>query len=249
VSEIALSLHNVGKRHGKRVLFQLSELAIERGRYTLLSGPNGAGKSTLLRIIAGLEAPDRGEVQYRGCRRAWAQARRHYAGEVIYLHQDPYLFDTSVAENVAYGLRQRRLPAAAVADRVASALEWAHLSHLSERHARELSGGERQQVALVRAWVLDPQVLLLDEPMSNLDQAARLQTRRLIEQLKSQSVTMVVISHDAHHLAGVGDAFLHLENGRLQNLHAELGTAGAAVTFLDRARRPLRANAINQETS
>lgn len=160
------------------------------------------------------------------------------------------MFDASVADNVAYGLRRRRLPAAQIGQRVAAALRWASLDHLANRPARALSGGERQRVALVRAWVLEPNVLLLDEPMASLDQAARQQTCNLIARLRRDAVTMVVISHDAQQLSAVASDHLHLQDGHLRVLHPRPTAAGAEVVMLDLHRRnPPTAAARGQENA
>jgi tungstate transport system ATP-binding protein len=218
VSDPVLTLHGLRKRHGSRLLLDVTRLAIPRGACTVLSGPNGAGKSTLLRIVAGLESADEGELEYQGRHVSCRRSQRDHAGQIVYLHQDPYLFDGTVAANIAYGLRPRGLPKPAVRERVERALRLGRLEQLADRSARELSGGERQRVALMRAWVLSPAVLLLDEPMANLDRAAREQTCALIEQLKREMTSMIIVSHDVHQLAGVGDHYLYLEQGRLRAL-------------------------------
>jgi tungstate transport system ATP-binding protein len=200
---------------GGRLLLAIEALDIRAGGCLLLSGPNGVGKTTLLKIIAGLEPPDHARVDYRGASLAWPAARRRYRRDVIYLHQQAYLFDRSVSENVTYGLRGLGLPRAQIGERVERALELCGLSHLAGRNARELSGGEKQRVALTRALVLSPRVLLLDEPFAGLDEESRNRTGFLIRRLKSEQVGMVVTSHVLPPLAGIADEHLELRAGRL----------------------------------
>ncbi|MGE5240199.1 MAG: energy-coupling factor ABC transporter ATP-binding protein [Bacteroidota bacterium] len=216
LSHPLLRLRDVRKTlPGGRPLLGIEALDIRAGGCLLLTGPNGAGKTTLLKIIAGLEPPDHARVDYRGTSLAWPAARRRYRRDVIYLHQQAYLFDRSVAENVTYGLRGFGLPRAQIGERVERALELCGLAHLAGRNARELSGGEKQRVALTRALVLSPRVLLLDEPFAGLDEESRNRTGFLIQRLKSEQVGMVVTSHELLPLAGIADEHLELRAGRL----------------------------------
>jgi tungstate transport system ATP-binding protein len=221
---------------GREPLLDIGELALYPSSCLLLTGRNGAGKTTLLRIVAGLETPDRAEVWYAGRTLPWREARRAYAHEVIYLHQQPYLFDCSVADNVAYGLRRAALPANEIKTRVAHALAWAELEHLADRNARELSGGERQRVALTRAWVLQPRLLLLDEPLANLDEESRERTHFLIARLKSEGTGIVLTSHEIRGVAALADAHLHLSDGRLSS--RALPARARPATVETRARQP-----------
>jgi tungstate transport system ATP-binding protein len=213
---------------GRRLL-EIDELSVHAGRCLLLTGPNGIGKTTLLKILSGLDPPDHALVEYRGSRTSWPSARRVYRHNVIYLHQQAYLFDRSVTDNVNYGLRGLGLSRAQRAERVECALEWAGLSHLAGRNARELSGGEKQRVALTRALVLSPQVLLLDEPFSGLDEESRSRTGFLIQRLKSEQVGVVVTSHELLPLTGIADDHLELRAGRLVPPTRTVQRAGAAL--------------------
>lgn len=200
---------------GGRQLLDIEELSVNAGRCLLLTGPNGVGKTTLLKILSGLDPPDHAFVEYHGVRLPWPAARRRYRHDVIYLHQQAYLFDCSVTGNVTYGLRSLGLSRAEIARRVDQALEWGGLSHLVGRNARELSGGEKQRVALTRALVLMPRVLLLDEPFSGLDEESRNRTGFLIQRIKSERVGVVVTSHELLPLAGIADEHVELSDGRL----------------------------------
>ena len=136
--------------NGQRLL-DLPEFEVPERSCMVLSGRNGAGKTTLLRIVAGLLEPDQCEVDFGGHRQGWRGARELLRRDCIYLHQHPYMFDRSVWENVAFGLRQAGLRKTELRERVDRALDWAGLSHLAARNARQLSGGEKQRVALTRA--------------------------------------------------------------------------------------------------
>ena len=201
--------------HGN-LLLDIDALAIHEHRCVALSGRNGAGKSTLMRIIAGLEAPDSVTVTYDGAVMPWKRACQQMRTHVIYLHQQPYLFDRSVTDNIAYGLRRQGLSIKDISRKVSAALDWAGIGHLQLRNARELSGGERQRVAFARARILRPRVLLLDEPTTNMDSEAREQAHRMIKRLKEDGVSILLSTHEFHTVAHLCDAHLSLEAGSLQ---------------------------------
>ena len=212
-----LAFHRLRKTlpDGRRLL-DVARLDIHRGACLLFTGENGAGKTTLLKILAGLEPPDAADVEYRGARRSWRQARRCFRGAVIYLHQHPYLFDASVFDNVAYGLHRAGFPPPEIGRRVAMALARAGLAHLAARNARRLSGGEQQRVALTRAWVLAPEILLLDEPTTSMDHESRERTYFLIQRLKAEGIGVVIASHELQRLGALADVHLHLHAGTLR---------------------------------
>jgi tungstate transport system ATP-binding protein len=196
-------------------LLAIDEFDIPAGACILLNGRNGAGKTSLLKILAGLDAPERATVEYDGATLDWQEARRRYRRDVIYLHQQPYLFDCSVADNVAYGLRAAGLSRADSARRVEQALVAAQLAHLAARNALELSGGERQRVALTRALVLAPRLLLLDEPLANLDGDSRDHTCTVLRELKTRRIAVVLTSHERLSLTQLTDYHYELADGRI----------------------------------
>ena len=200
---------------GRRIL-DVHELAIAEGQLTVLTGPNGAGKTTLLKIVAGLLQPDLGRVVFEGKTRTWRRAKHTLRRQMIYLHQHPYLFRTSVANNIAYGLKRAGVPRKEAKKRIEEALEWASLSQLAMQNARHLSGGEMQRLALCRARVLHPRLLLLDEPSSNMDQQHRERTYQLLESLRAEGISLVLTSHEPHAFAELEDQHLYLSEGRLQ---------------------------------
>ncbi len=200
--------------HGKK-LFEINNISVKEHDCIALCGCNGAGKSTLLRIMAGLEIPDSMTVTFDGNKLSWKKARKYLQNQVIYLHQQPYLFDRSVTDNIAYGLRQRKLPIQEISRKVSEAMEWAGISHLQMRNARELSGGERQRVAFARARILSPRLLLLDEPMTNMDSHGREQTQGMIKMLKDDGVSILLATHEYHTVAHLCNERMFLEDGIL----------------------------------
>jgi len=198
-------------RAGREVL-ALDELRFARGAVMALVGDNGAGKTTLLKVLAGLLRATQGEFVCDGNTMNAARARRYCRGRYVYLHQSPYMFDCSVADNVAYGLRFR---ADRRASTVADALAWADLSALAPRPARQLSLGEQHRVALTRARVLAPPLLLADEVTANMDAENRARTHALFADLRTAGSTVVVATHELTSIAASCDAILRLANGRL----------------------------------
>ena len=191
-----LSIEGLGKRFGERVLFADARLVLETGHGYVLTGPNGSGKTTLLRIAAGLEPADCGRLSFRA---QYAPAPKYpetWRQEIVYVHQQPYLFHTTIEKNLDYGLARRNMPQAERQARVRDALAWAGLSDRRDVPPHKLSGGEKQRAALARAKVLDPTLLLLDEPTANLDGEARKQVLELVTSLCIENHTVVVASHD-----------------------------------------------------
>ena len=209
-------LDGVRKLYGDRLALDIPALSLREGTVYHLVGPNGSGKSTLLRVLAFLLPPTAGVLEYRGGRVEWREAallplRR----EVTLLHQAPYLFDRSVAENVAYGPRVRGADPGAARRRVVESLEAVGLRGFGDRKARELSGGERQRVSLARALAVSPRVLLLDEPLSGVDKPSAAVIRDVIASFPSRGATVVVATHDRLPLRGVAVEDLRLMEGAL----------------------------------
>ncbi|MES9969042.1 MAG: ABC transporter ATP-binding protein [Candidatus Thiodiazotropha sp.] len=212
---VILHVSDLNKRFGRREVLSGIELALQAGECILLSGANGAGKTTLLRILAGLEKPDNSQITVAAdSPRSWRRCRKELHQRVLYLHQQPYMFDGSVRYNLGYALptglkrpiRNRMIDAA---------LDWAGLHYLHDTPAKSLSGGERQRVSLARAWLRDPKILLLDEPTANLDQEARERTLDLLKSFKEQGISLLLASHDPLHFSSLIDRHLHLYEGRL----------------------------------
>lgn len=219
-SDVSKSIHN-------RRLFHALEVTVNPGECIVLSGDNGVGKTTLLRILSGLLKPDTGQCRYNSTAHAWRQARAWLLRNVVYLHQKPYLFDASVTDNVAYGLRRHGHRISQARAMALDALQRAGLAHLAMRNATHLSGGEAQRVALLRAWVVTPCLLLLDEPVANMDEQAKHRTLFLIRQLLQDGASLIITAHEPRLFASLGGRHLCLANGGLTDA-APLHTAGAA---------------------
>ncbi len=212
-----IQLQGLAFRRRNNIILQDIDAAFQTGETTLLTGHNGSGKSTLMRILAGLLRPDRGHFHLdQAAPEEWRHCRHLLLRDICYLHQQPYLFDCSVFDNVAYGLRRRGVPPHIIHDRVRQALQAMSLEQLEKRPSHALSGGERQRVAIARAWVLAPRLMLLDEPVANMDKPARRQTIQLINLLRENGIGVLVTSHDPQHGELQIDHHLHLYQGRLE---------------------------------
>lgn len=211
-----LAVQRLRKAHGSRQLFDIASLSLDEGAAYVLTGVNGAGKSTLLRVLAGLEDAQAQGLMWRGAPVALAPYPRVLRAAVVYVHQHPVMFSTSVAHNVGFGLLARGAAKAEVARRVGEAMAWAGVEHLRHSEPVTLSGGEKQRVALARARVLDAKLLLLDEPTANLDGAAREQVIALIPALISAGSTVVMACHDRDLIGLPGVQRLKMRDGGLE---------------------------------
>jgi len=208
-------LHSIRKCYGPNVVLDIEELTIVEGRLHTLTGANGAGKSTLLNILAFLTPPTAGEIFYAGKR----VDREHGSLEelrkkVTLLHQSPYLFGGTVYANVAFGLKARGIQGEEQRQRADKALDIVGLRGFRERKARELSGGEAQRVAMARALALKPEVLLLDEPLANIDRETTGLLETVIVSLPAQGTTVVMTTHDPAHSGRLNGEAILLERGR-----------------------------------
>lgn len=218
------------RRHYGRSGFQLDvpRLEVPAGRALGIIGPSGSGKTTLLHILGLLEKPDAGHVLLDGV--AVKQGDRAARLQMAAVFQRPYLFKGPVGENVEYGLAVRGVPRRHRAARVAEALERVGLGGYEQRSAVQLSGGEAQRVSLARALVLEPRVLLLDEPLASLD---RLLRRRLIQDfatiLSDAEVTVVYVTHDQDEALVVAESIAIMNAGRVVTHGRAEDVAGLAV--------------------
>ena len=213
-----LALREVRRRYSNGYTLDVPSLDVCAGEVLGVIGPNGSGKSTLLRILGLLERPDEGQVLFgsRVVDAGDALAERRRMATVF---QEPLLADASVADNAGLGLRFRGVPAADAAPRVARWLERLGVAALAGRAARTLSGGEAQRVALARALVLQPEVLLLDEPFSGLDAPTR--AALVIDLgaiLRADRVTTVLVTHERGEAQALADRVAVLMDGRLRQL-------------------------------
>ncbi len=221
--KILYRLKSIRKRYGSSVVLDIDELTIGEGRLYTLAGANGAGKSTLLDILAFLSPPTAGEIFYAGTRVDWnhgsvEEPRR----KVTLLHQSPYLFEGTVHANVAFGLRARGTPKEDRQRTVEKALAVVGLQGFGDRKARELSGGETQRVAMARALALKPEVLLLDEPLANIDRETTGLLETVIASLPAQGTTVVMTTHDPQHPNRLNGESILLEGGKVAIPHPPL---------------------------
>ncbi len=198
---------------GERVLFDIANFTLDEAAAYVLTGINGAGKTSLLRTLGGLDPAEPTSLLYRSELLQLAPYPALLRREVLYVHQDPIMFSTSVAKNIGYGLQARGEPRERIARVVRAAMTWAGVTHLEGANPASLSGGEKQRIALARAKVLEPRLLLLDEPTANLDGAAREQVIALIPALIEAGTTVVMACHDRDLIGLPGMRRLKLRDG------------------------------------
>lgn len=214
---MSITVKDVSKRFGRFQALDHVSLNVGDGELVALLGPSGSGKTTLLRIIAGLEAADSGTVLYRDEDVTNAPPRERNVGFVF---QHYALFrHMTVFENVAFGLRVRRVPRAQVRQRVRELLSLVRLEGLEKRYPAQLSGGQRQRVALARALAAAPRVLLLDEPFGALDAKVRQDLRQWLRRLHDElHVTSVFVTHDQEEAFEVADRVVVLSAGKVEQV-------------------------------
>jgi iron(III) transport system ATP-binding protein len=211
---VKIQLRELQKRFAGVTAVDGANLEIGDGELFTLLGPSGCGKTTLLRLLAGFYAPDAGEIWF-GDRRV--DRLRPYERNIGMVFQNYALWPhMTVQANVAYGLKLRKLAGAAIATRVAEGLQKVNLTGLEQRYPGQLSGGQQQRVALARALVLGPDILLLDEPLSNLDAKIRVQVRTEIRKLqKDLGITTVYVTHDQEEALSLSDRVAVMREGRV----------------------------------
>ncbi|MEV0805007.1 ABC transporter ATP-binding protein [Micromonospora sp. NPDC050200] len=192
-------------------------LDVERGEFISLLGPSGCGKTTTLRMIAGLIEPTAGHICLDG--KELTRTPVHQRGMGLVFQNYALFPHLDVAQNVAFGLEMRRVPKADVKRRVAEALELVQLGHLSGRRIKQLSGGQQQRVALARALVVEPSVLLLDEPLSNLDAKLRDTMRDEIRSIQQKlGITTVFVTHDQDEALATSDRIVVMSEGNIEQV-------------------------------
>ncbi|HSN20490.1 MAG TPA: ABC transporter ATP-binding protein [Usitatibacter sp.] len=209
-----IAARGLTKRFGKLEVVSRASFDIEEGELFTLLGPSGCGKTTLLRLIAGFYAPDEGEIRFDD--RMVNAVPPHERGIGMVFQNYALWPHMTVFDNVAYGLRLQKLPAEEIRKRVAGVLDKVKLAALGERYPGQLSGGQQQRVALARALVLNPRILLLDEPLSNLDAKIRIQVRAEIRKLQKElGITTVYVTHDQEEALTLSDRILVLNKGAI----------------------------------
>jgi sulfate/thiosulfate transport system ATP-binding protein len=212
-----IDVRGVSKRFGDFEALHDVSLDVPEGSLTALLGPSGSGKSTLLRIVAGLETPDTGSVLIDGADVTAARPQDRGIG-FVFQHYAAFTHMT-VRENVAFGLRIRKRPAAEVRQRVDELLALVGLTAWGGQRPGQLSGGQRQRMALARALAVDPRVLLLDEPFGALDANVRAELRQWLRRLHDeQGVTTVLVTHDQEEAMEVADTLAVMNEGRIEQV-------------------------------
>ena len=213
-----LQLSDLLVQREERTVLNISSLSVEAGDVLAIVGPNGAGKSTLFLVLARLLKANQGQVIFRD-QPIHSLPDLEYRRRIALVLQEPLLLDMSVYENVAIGLKFRKISKDQIEERVSHWLDRLGIAHLSQRPARKLSGGEAQRVSLARAFVLQPELLLLDEPFTALDAPTRI---RLLEDLKSvlteTKMTTIFITHDLQEARKLATRMAVLLDGRVEQI-------------------------------
>jgi sulfate/thiosulfate transport system ATP-binding protein len=216
---MSIEIEGISKNFGAFAALNNVNLTVPSGELVALLGPSGSGKTTLLRIIAGLEAPDKGRILFNGEEATLRQVQERQVGFVF---QHYALFrHMTVFDNIAFGLtvkpKKSRPSKGEIREKVMTLLKLIQLEQLADRYPGQLSGGQRQRVALARALAVEPQVLLLDEPFGALDAKVRLELRRWLRRLHDEiHVTSVFVTHDQEEALEVADRIVVMNQGRIE---------------------------------
>lgn len=213
---IILEARNLVVRRGGTEVLSVPEFSLAERESVAFIGPNGAGKSTMLLTLATLLQPTSGEVRFHGSRVKALDRDTSYRRRIAMVFQEPLLFDTTVFDNVASGLKIRGIPASEIRQRVGECLERFRISHLAERSARRLSGGEVQRTSLARAFATSPEVVLLDEPFVALDPPTRHALMvDLAQVLRESGSAAIIATHDQMEALRLADRMVVMQGGRI----------------------------------
>ncbi|GGC87998.1 spermidine/putrescine ABC transporter ATPase [Thalassobacillus devorans] len=212
-----LILNQVVKKFGDNVVVKNISLSIKKGELVSLLGPSGCGKSTTLRLISGFLEPDGGKITMNDSEVTHTPPNKR---DTALVFQNYALFPhMTVAENVAYGLKMRKVPKSEIKSRVSEVLKMVHLDHFEDRYPGQLSGGQQQRVALARAIIVNPRVLLLDEPLSNLDAKLRDEMRNEILSLQKRlDLTCIFVTHDQEEALVLSDKIVVMDEGNIRQI-------------------------------
>ncbi|MFH1640298.1 MAG: ABC transporter ATP-binding protein [Chloroflexota bacterium] len=217
LTPVYLELRNISKGFGGQKVLRNLSLGIKKGELCCLLGPSGCGKTTLLRIIDGLLPPDGGHLYLMGNDITPLPPQKRNIGLVF---QNYALFPhMNVSDNIAYGLHRRKITFKAIKSRVDGALKLVQLEGYGDRRIHELSGGQQQRVALARSLVIEPELLLLDEPLSNLDARLRADVRDEIRRIQqSLGITTIYVTHDQEEAMGISDRIVVMNRGKIEQV-------------------------------
>ncbi len=211
----SVQIKDLCKTFGRVAAVDRLNLTVDSGELVALLGPSGCGKTTTMRMVAGLLAPSSGDILFDG--RSVLRIAPEARGAVMVFQKHLLFPHMNVADNVGFGLKMRRVDRREIARRVSAMLALVQLAGYEKRRAHELSGGQQQRVALARALVIEPALLLLDEPLANLDANLRLEMRQLIRDLQqSLGITMIFVTHDQEEAVMLADRVALMVDGRLQ---------------------------------
>lgn len=223
---VMVQFKGIVKRFGSVVAVEKMDLDISEGSLVTLLGPSGCGKTTLLRMLAGLETPTEGDILIQGKRINDTPVHKRNLGMIF---QNYALFPhKTIGDNVGFGLKYRKVDKASIKKKVGRALEMVRLPGVEERYPAQLSGGQQQRIALARAIVIEPDVLLMDEPLSALDENLREEMRRELDNLQKEiGVTTIFVTHDQREALSMSDKIVVMKDGRKQ----QEGSPGEVYNF------------------
>lgn len=206
-----IEVENLTKDYGEKRVLDIDELTINKGEISGIIGPNGCGKSTLLTIISGLDKDYGGRVRYND-----KALDKKIVENMTYVFQKPYLFKKSVYENIAYPLRLRDLSKEEEKERVENIIKRLEIEDLTEKRADRLSGGESQKVALARGLVFEPDLLLLDEPTSNIDpESIKVMEREIVRFFEETGATIAIVTHNLDQAERLSNRIIGLDAGKV----------------------------------
>lgn len=212
-----LELKGISKNYGKVIAVDDLILNVKVGEFMTLLGPSGCGKTTVLRSILGLEKPDKGDIIIKG---KLVNDVPTYKRNIGLVFQNYALFPhMTIFENLAFGLKIRRVPTKEIKDRVRKYLELIQLPEIQDRYPHQLSGGQQQRVALIRSVIIEPALLLLDEPLSNLDLKLRVQMRVELTRIQKElGITTIYVTHDQNEAMSMSDRIAVMDGGKIKQV-------------------------------
>lgn len=206
-----IQIKNLTKNYGEKQVLDIEKLIIPEGEITGVIGPNGCGKTTLLNIVSGLEEDFSGKVKYDGY-----PLNKEIIKKMTYVFQKPYLFKRSVYENIAYPLRLRKTERKEEKNRILDIIRRLEIENLTDKRADRLSGGESQKVALARALVFEPELLLLDEPTSNIDpESIKIMEREILNFNRRTGATIWIVTHNMEQAERLCHSIINLKAGKV----------------------------------
>ena len=233
---LQLQLVDIKKSYRKFTALNSVSLEMQGGKITVLLGVNGAGKTTLMRIMAGLENADSGQLLFNNQNIDCKSLRQ----VTTLVFQKSAMFSTNIYENLAYGLKIRKVPKEDIKKKIADALQAVRLSGFEKRRAKKTSGGEQQRIALARAFLLESNVLLLDEPTANLDPNSASIIEKAIVSRKSSDRIIVIATHNLTQARRIADEIVHIHDGKIVE-------AADVINFFENPKSEISRKFVNGE--